>query len=76
MLNGACQISKVESKDAVENCYAYDSQSQCIKCYERYYLAANTCSPVSVFCKTYDSNSGNCLSCYSTFKLANGKCSQ
>lgn len=76
ILNGVCQISTVDSKLAVQNCYAYDSSSQCIKCFDRYFLSANTCSPVNVFCKTYDAYTGNCLSCYSTFKLANGKCTQ
>jgi hypothetical protein len=76
ILNGVCQISKVDSEDAVENCYAYDSQSRCIKCFDRYYLSANACLTVSVFCRTYDGNNGNCLSCYSSFKLLNGRCTQ
>jgi hypothetical protein len=76
ILNGVCQVSKVESQYVVENCYAYDSSSLCIKCYDRYFLSGNSCAAVSVFCKTYDGNSGNCLSCYSTFTLSNGKCSK
>jgi hypothetical protein len=60
----------------VENCYAYDSFSQCIKCYDRFYLNGNSCAAVNVFCKTFDDHTGNCLSCYSTFTLANGRCQQ
>ena len=58
----------------MQNCFAYDQQSQCIKCYNRYYLAANKCNAVNVFCKTYDDLTGACLSCYSSFTLSNGKC--
>jgi hypothetical protein len=74
ILNGACQISKVDSQYEVENCYAYDRRNACIKCYERYFLSGNRCRSVNVFCKTYDGNTGNCLSCYSTFTLRNGAC--
>lgn len=74
LLNGACQVSKVDSKYEVQNCYAYDSTNQCIKCYDRFYLSNNECKAVSVFCKTYDDNDGGCLSCYTTFTLSSGTC--
>ena len=74
-LNGVCQISKVDSRYQIENCYAYDQRNVCIKCYERYYFDGNGCQAVNLFCKTYDDNTGDCLTCYSTFALKNGACS-
>jgi hypothetical protein len=76
ILNGACQVSKVDSKFQVENCYAYDQQSSCISCFDRFYLESNSCKAVNVFCKTYDPYANVCLSCYNTFTLANGQCNQ
>lgn len=76
LLSGVCQLSVVDSKYEVKNCYAYDSNNQCIKCYDRFFLSSNQCQPVNVFCKTYDDLDGSCLSCYSSFTLQQGKCLQ
>ena len=76
VLGGVCQISSVSSTYQVNNCYAYDQFNKCINCFTGFYLTANTCQAVSVFCKSYDGNTGLCTSCYSSFKLNNGVCSQ
>lgn len=76
ILNGVCQISKVDTQYQVKNCYAYNSNNLCVSCFDRFYLSNNSCNQVNVFCKTYDNTNGNCLSCYTSFKLNNGQCAQ
>jgi hypothetical protein len=70
---GACQVS-VAIATTILNCVEYDSNQNCLKCYNFYYLSNNVCVAVNPLCKTYDSTSGNCLSCYSVFSLKNGAC--
>lgn len=70
---GGCEVQAVVTA-SIPNCVEYDSNQNCLKCYNFYYLSSNSCVAVNPLCKTYDSTNGNCLSCYSIFKLKDGQC--
>lgn len=76
LLEGRCEISKVNEQFEVKNCVAYNTENKCIQCFDRFYLTANQCKEVSIFCKTYDLITGSCTGCYSSFKLKNGQCAK
>ena len=74
LLEGRCEISKVDEQFEVKNCVAYNVDNKCIQCFDRFYLTNNQCREVSIFCKTYDIITGFCTSCYTGFRLISGQC--
>lgn len=58
LLEGKCEVAKVNEEFEVKNCVAYNLNNKCIQCFDRFFLTNNACKEVSVFCKTYDLISG------------------
>lgn len=61
------------------NCASFNLKSQCIDCYNGYYLAqdsnGNFCQKVSDLCKGYSKTTGKCISCYLGYYLTTqGEC--
>lgn len=54
-------------------CQTADSNQQCLKCIDRFYLRQNTCLRVNHLCKEYNSE-GACTSCFIGYALQGGKC--
>ena len=74
ILNGKCEITKVDEGKEMEDCCAYTPEGSCLECFDRFYVNNNICAEVSVFCKKYSKTNGKCTECYTGFKLANGEC--
>lgn len=56
-----------------DNCATYNSQGQCIYCFNRYYLSGGRCYAYPPYCVIVDFL-GNCLSCAFGSVLQNGQC--
>lgn len=51
-------------------CLTYDFNSICTQCYNRFYLAAGVCNPVSPLCYNYSNNTGQCVDCITGYGLS------
>lgn len=43
ILNGKCEITKVEEGKEIENCFAYTPEGSCLECFDRFYVLGNEC---------------------------------
>lgn len=74
LTNRSCVIAEARVvSDAGCKQWIWDNNT-CLECSAFWYFSSGVCTPVSPYCKTYDSTSGACTSCYSGYSLSNGSC--
>ena len=65
LFNGGCyEIGKQPA------CRTYNFQAICSECWNRFYLLAGVCYPVSPLCVNYNATSGQCIDCIQGYGLS------